>query len=179
MSTRLIGTIGRTALPVVVLAVFSAVPAFAVAPTLVLAPTSVPRGGVVHVSGTCQANTSGYAISRAFLHDATHDFAGVGAAPFSTNASGAFAVDALVPASITPGSYTVTARCGGGNLGLSDRLTVTAPGGTPTGVPAGSGGFAATRSGSDVEWLAAGVVGLAVAGVGTAGLARARRDAHH
>jgi len=125
-----------------------AAPAAAAAPTLAVHPGSVNAGGSVQVTGSCQANTTGYAISHAFLHDASHDFAGVGAVPFNTNASGTFAVTAQVPASIAAGSYSITARCGGGNLGVSATLTVTAgsdpASAPPTAVPAGTGGLAAT-----------------------------------
>jgi hypothetical protein len=122
-----------------------AVPAGAAPPaTLHVTPTTVPAGGSVQVSGTCESNTDGFAISHAFLHDATHDFAGVGAAPFTTDAAGAFSVTATIPSSTAAGSYNVTARCGGGNLGIAVTLTVTAASGPPTAVPAGSGGRAAT-----------------------------------
>ena len=65
--------------------------------SLQVTPSTVAAGGSVQVSGTCEPNTSSFALSRAFLHDATHDFAGVGAASFSTDAAGRFTVTALVP----------------------------------------------------------------------------------
>ena len=124
-------------------AIWLAAPAGAApSPSLHVTPSTVAAGGSVQVSGTCEPNTSGFAISPAFLHDATHDFAGVGAASFTTDAAGSFTVTAQIPASITPGSYDVTGRCGGGNLGISVPLTVTAAGGgAPTAVPAGTGGL--------------------------------------
>lgn len=115
--------------------------------SLHVTPTTAPAGSQVRVSGTCDPNTGGFAISTAFLHDATHDFAGVGAVPFDTNGSGAFSVRAQIPATRTPGTYQVTARCGGGNLGIAATLTVTPA--APTGVPAGSGGLAASTSPHD------------------------------
>jgi hypothetical protein len=147
----------------------------AAAPTtsLHVTPTTVTAGGSVLVSGTCEANTNGFALSHAFLHDASHDFAGVGAASFQTDASGAFAVTAQVPASIPPGNYDVTGRCGGGNLGISVTLTVVAAATPPTAVPAGSGGLAATRTGgSDVGPLLVGGIGVALVVLGGLGMSR-------
>ena len=153
-------------------------PAAAAAPTATLhvSPSTQAAGGSVQVSGTCEANSSGYAISHAFLHDAGHDFAGVGAVSFSTDASGSFSVTAQIPAGTAPGSYEVSARCGGGNLGITATLTITS--GTPTAVPAGSGGLA---PGSDpgsrgTQFALAGLGGALVLGGGLA-LAVRRRAA--
>jgi hypothetical protein len=155
-----------------------AAPAGAASPaTLHVVPTSVPAGGSVQVTGSCESSTQGYAISRAFLHDATHDFAGIGAAPFTTDPTGAFSVTAEIPPSTAPGSYDVTARCGGGNLGITVALTVTAASGTPTAVPAGSGGQAATTSpGSEREQLLLAGLGAVLLLAGCAGLARRRAE---
>jgi hypothetical protein len=169
----------RTALAMAVVlvpAMWFAAPVAAAPPTsLHISPTSEAAGGSVQVSGTCEANTSGFALSHAFLHDATHDFAGLGAAPFQTDAAGSFSVSADIPTSIAPGSYDVTARCGGGNLGITATLVVTAASGVPTGVPAGSGGLAATSS-SDTQQplIALAVIGGALVVVGGLGMARRR-----
>jgi hypothetical protein len=155
------------AAPVILLAA----PAAAAAPTLSVHPGAVNAGGSVQVSGSCQPNTTGFAISHAFLHDASHDFAGVGAAPFSTNATGKFAVTAQVPSSIAAGSYSVTARCGGGNLGVTATLTVTAAvasdpaSAPPTAVPAGTGGLATTGGSGHGQLELLGGAGL-LAGAG-------------
>lgn len=122
-----------------------AAPATAAGESLHVTPHTVAAGGTVQVSGTCDPHTTGFAISPAFVDDASHDFAGLGAVPFNTNAGGAFSVTAQVAAGTAPGNYSVTARCGGGNLGISATLTVTA-GSVPTAVPAGSGGLAASDS---------------------------------
>jgi hypothetical protein len=145
------------------------------AATLHVTPTTVPAGGSVDVTGSCEPSTAGFAISHAFLHDATHDFAGVGAAAFTTTAAGSFSVAAAIPASIPPGSYDVTARCGGGNLGITVTLTVTASTTPPTAVPAGSGGQAAsTKAGTERgHLLLAGLGGLLLL-AGCAGLGRRR-----
>jgi hypothetical protein len=169
----------RTALAMAVVlvpAMWLAAPvAAAPATSLSVSPTSEAAGGSVQVSGTCEANTSGSALSHAFLHDATHDFAGVGAVPFQTDGAGSFSVTAEIPSSIAPGSYEVTARCGGGNLGLTATVIVTAASGVPTAVPAGSGGLAATSS-SDTQHRAItlALVGGALVVVGGLGMVRRR-----
>lgn len=149
-----------------------AAPATAAAATLHVTPHTVPAGGSVQVSGTCESHTTGFAISPAFVHDASHDFAGVGAVPFTTNAGGAFSVTAQVAAATAPGTYSVTARCGGGNLGISASLTVTAA--VPTAVPAGSGGLAATDRASRSQSLLLGGAGLLLL-VGGGALLQGRR----
>jgi hypothetical protein len=152
---------------------FAAPVGAAPATSLHVSPTSQAAGGSVQVSGTCEANTSGFALSQAFLHDATHDFAGVGAAPFQTDAAGSFSVTAAIPANIAAGSYDVTARCGGGNLGLTATLIVTAASGAPTGVPAGSGGLAATSKPDRHQLpIVLAVIGGALLVVGALGMAR-------
>jgi hypothetical protein len=156
-----------------------AAPAAAAAPTLHVNPHTVAAGGTVQVSGTCEAHTTGFAISPAFVNDASHSFAGVGAAPFNTNAGGAFSVTAQVAPGTAPGSYSVTARCGGGNLGILVPLTVTAAGdpgltSAPTAVPAGSGGLAADDGTPKSELLLLGGAGLLLL-VGGGALLRVRR----
>ena len=93
--------------------------------SIAVSPSSQHAGGSVQVSGSCEAGTSGFAISRAFLHDATHDFAGVGAVPFTTDSRGHFATTAMISSAAMPGSYTVSARCGGGNIGVTATVVVT------------------------------------------------------
>jgi len=156
-----------------------AAPAAAAAPTLHVNPHTVAAGGTVQVSGTCEPHTTGYAISPAFVNDASHSFAGVGAAPFNTNAGGAFSVAAQVAAGTAPGTYSVDARCGGGNLGILVPLTVTAAGdppltSAPTAVPAGSGGLAADDRAQESELLLYGGAGLLLLVTGGA-LLRVRR----
>ena len=95
------------------------------APSLTLAPPSVERGHVVIVSGSagdCPRGDSVTIISRAFVH--THDFAGLPAVFAPVQPSGLFHVKTRIPATKPKGSYTVTARCGGGNLGIVRHLAV-------------------------------------------------------
>jgi hypothetical protein len=98
----------------------------AAAASLQIDPTTVVQGGTVEVSGSCEPNSSGYVMSEAFLHDAAHDFAGVGAVPFTTGATGDFTGSTVVPATVAPGAYQVSVRCGGGNVGIGATLTVVA-----------------------------------------------------
>lgn len=141
-----------------------------------VSPVTVAAGHPVHVSGVCDPNTSGFVISSAFLHDAAHDFGGVGAVAFTTNAGGAFSGTAVVPSSRAAGTYAVTARCGGGNLGIERRLRVVASHGGITAVPAGTGGIAGTTSTGVRVWqYGIGLAGILLLAVGATGLVRQRR----
>jgi hypothetical protein len=98
------------------------------APTVALSvsPTRVARGRAILVQGVAGGCTSGNAVtvlSRAF--PATHRFAGVPAAYAQVGSAGRFSTHVTIPKIRAPGSYTITARCGGGNLGLLVHLTVT------------------------------------------------------
>ena len=181
---RRLHALAISVVPVISLVLWLAGPANAAAPTLHVTPHTVAAGGTVQVSGTCESHTTGFAISPAFVHDAGHDFAGVGAAGFSTNAGGAFSVTAQVAAGTAPGTYSVTARCGGGNLGISATLTVTAaaqPASTsaPTAVPAGSGGLAATHRSPQPPLLLLGGAGLLLLAAGGALLRRRSAEPSH
>jgi hypothetical protein len=125
--------------------------------SLTLHASRVTQGGSVTVSGRCEPSTAGDVISRAFRHDTTHDFAGVGAVSFTTSTSGTFSVVARIPSSRALGTYQVTARCGGGNLGISRRLTVTA-----RTLPRTGGGAAVPASILGLLLLAAGSTLLAL-----------------
>ena len=140
--------------------------------SLSVSPATQHQGGSVQVSGTCEANTSGFAISGAFLHDATHEFAGVGAAPFTTDSQGRFDTTAMISSTVTPGSYTVSARCGGGNIGVTATVRVTSGSSVPTRVPAGTGGLAATGTGTTPLELELAALGGALVLAGGVGMAR-------
>jgi hypothetical protein len=92
---------------------------------LTISPAIVARGGTVHIRGNADGCTRGntvFVISRAFVH--THEFAGVPAVLARVRAGGAFRATTVIPRSRRPGRYGVTARCGGGNLGVLAHLTV-------------------------------------------------------
>jgi hypothetical protein len=96
-----------------------------VAPSLAVTPHSVERGRVVVVSGSagdCPSGDGVTILSRAFVH--RHDFAGVPAVYAAVRPTGLFRTTTRIPATKAPGSYTVTARCGGGNLGVLNHLRV-------------------------------------------------------
>lgn len=98
------------------------------APTVALTvtPKTVRRGHTVLVRGVAGGCTSGdtvTVISRAF--SATHSFAGVPAVFGQVGSAGRFSATARIPLARRPGGYVLTARCGGGNLGVSAHLTVT------------------------------------------------------
>jgi hypothetical protein len=93
---------------------------------LVVTPKTVRRGRTVLVHGLAQGCTSGdtvTVISHAF--SAAHSFAGVPAVFAQVGSAGRFSATAHIPLVRRPGSYVLTARCGGGNLGVSAHLTVT------------------------------------------------------
>jgi hypothetical protein len=97
----------------------------AVTVSLAVTPSNVVRGRtvLVHgVAGDCPAGDAVTVISRAF--SPAHSFAGVPAVFAEVGSAGRFSTVARIPSSRRPGAYTVTARCGGGNLGVSARLTV-------------------------------------------------------
>jgi hypothetical protein len=61
----------------------------------------------------------------------THEFAGVPAVTAAVKPGGAFTATTRIPSSTPAGTYTVSGRCGGGNLGVSATLTVRAATTTP------------------------------------------------
>src|SRR5439155_1124443 len=63
-----------------------------------------------------------FVLSRAFV--AVHSFAGVPAVLARVRRDGSFRAATVIPAARKPGRYGVTARCGGGNLGLLRILTI-------------------------------------------------------
>ena len=90
-------------------------------------PSTVHRGHVVTLKGSadgCAAGNSVTLISHAFVH--THDFAGVPAVFARVRSGGRFRTTTRIPATKHPGRYGVTARCGGGNLGVLAHLRVLA-----------------------------------------------------
>ena len=95
-------------------------------PKLILVvPSVVAPGHVVTVSGSaggCPVGDTVTLISRAFTH--THDFAGVPAVLTKVRYGGTFHVATRIPSTKKPGRYGITARCGGGNLGVLAHLRV-------------------------------------------------------
>ena len=74
------------------------------------------------MAGGCPLGDSVTLISRTFAH--AHDFAGLPAVYAKVRAGHKFHVTARIPATKPPGVYAVTARCGGGNLGVRASIRV-------------------------------------------------------
>src|SRR4051794_14328428 len=104
--------------------------AVADAASLHVSPKQVSPGARTRVFGSaaggCAAGDQVTLLSRAFSH--AHQFAGVPAVFTTTHAGGHFSKRVRIPSGRAPGRYRVTARCGGGNLGITRRLRVLAPG---------------------------------------------------
>jgi hypothetical protein len=107
-----------------------------------VSPNSIVAGHTVTVSGSVgpvpadSACASGVTlISKAFVH--THDFAGLPAVFAAVKADGTFTTTTTIPRAKPAGTYPITGRCGGANLGVSARLVVrAAPSPTTTPAPA-------------------------------------------
>jgi hypothetical protein len=114
-----------------------AAPAWAApATTLQVSPSSITAGDTVVVSGSVGPAPAGSAcetslmlLSRAFVH--TDEFAGVPALIAAVKPGGTFTTTTRIPRSTPAGTYTISGRCGGGNLGVSATLTVRAVTTTP------------------------------------------------
>jgi hypothetical protein len=111
-------------------------------PIIRVSPSTVTAGDTVVVSGSVAPAPAGSdcassvtLLSRAFVH--THDFADVPAVYAAVKADGTFTVTTRIPRSKPAGTYTISGRCGGGNLGALATLMVRAtPTATTTPAPA-------------------------------------------
>src|SRR5829696_6455549 len=98
--------------------------------TLQVSPRSVVAGDSVTVSGSLppapgsDCATGVTLLSRAFV--GTQEFAGVPAIVAAVKADGSFTVTTRIPSSKAAGTYTISGRCGGGNIGASAALVVRA-----------------------------------------------------
>jgi hypothetical protein len=144
----------------------------AAAASISVTPSTAAPGGTVVISGSipttgtqsCVAGDAPTITSVAALFPPD----GFGPqAPRGT--SGDFHVSYTIPSSTPAGSYTLGARCGGGNVGVSTTLTVL------TGAPGAGLGGASRAGGDSAPWIAGGLAAGA-AGAGIA-LAAARRRA--
>src|SRR5438132_6351906 len=93
----------------------------ALASGITVSPNTVFAGRSVTVKGSCAPNlhTSGEASSSVFVHDASHESAGVGAVFFHTKPNGKFSLSAHVRSNAAAGVATVSVQCGGRWLGSS------------------------------------------------------------
>lgn len=97
---------------------------FAVGPSIHASPSTVAAGHRVRVygfAGGCPVGDQVTLISKAFPH--THDFAGLPAVFTPVRAGDRYSVRVRIPAS-KHGRYPITARCGGGNFGVTAHLRV-------------------------------------------------------
>jgi hypothetical protein len=93
---------------------------------LTVTPKTVKRGRTVLVQGLaggCTLGDSVTILSKAF--PSTHSFASVPAVYAQVGPQGRFSAKVRIPATKAAGSYGITGRCGGGNLGVEAFLTVT------------------------------------------------------
>lgn len=109
------------------------------AASITVSPTSVPVGGTVTVSGDvlapggqpgCTVPGTVTLISGAFAGQGSFMNQDV---ETTAGADGKFSVQATILSGVAPGTYTITGRCGGGNLGVQATLVVTAAGLPSTG----------------------------------------------
>jgi hypothetical protein len=120
--TRALTAAAVLAASLVVATTTAAAPSSAV---LIVSPTAVHRGHLLLIGGSaggCPRGDTVTVLSRAFPH--THEFAGVPAVLTKVRSAGQFLTSTRIPQTRRPGRYRVTARCGGGNLGVSARLRV-------------------------------------------------------
>lgn len=119
------------ALSGMILVVVLAAAAPASAATIVVSPTSVQTSGTVTASGdvlvngtrNCAVGDDVTLISNAFA--GFSEFAGEGALVLPVDATGHFTSTVMLKPSVPAGTYTITGRCGGGNIGVIATLTVT------------------------------------------------------
>jgi hypothetical protein len=116
MARLCIGTIATAVVALVVAATVTAA-----APRLSVQPASVARGGTVTVSGRgCLAGDVVYLISPPFVGNAfvEHSVA------TKARSNGTFSRRVRIRRLVHVGRYLITARCGGGNLGVAAHLRV-------------------------------------------------------
>jgi hypothetical protein len=95
--------------------------------SLTVTPSSVRPGHIVIIrgnAGDCPVGDAVTILSQAFRN--TQSFAGVPAVFARVRAGGRFGIRPRIPAQRQVGRYDVTARCGGGNLGVLAHLRVRA-----------------------------------------------------
>jgi hypothetical protein len=143
----------------VVVAILMAVASVAHAASINVSPSAAMAGGMVTVSGDVLApgGQPGCAVPGTVLL-----FSGAFGDPntpvqASAGADAKYSVQAQIPAGVAPGSYALTARCGGGNLGVQATIVVIG-----SQLPAtGSGGL--LLSGVPTPWTATfGILALAL-----------------
>jgi hypothetical protein len=123
-----------------------------------VSPSSVTAAGVVHISGSVSNQGCPQSDPATVVGDAAL-FPPDGFGPNANRDSqGAFDLAYTVPASTPAATYEIGLRCGGGNVGVTATLRVTAD--PVGGVATGAGG---TAQGASRPWIL--IVGFGLAGV--------------
>jgi hypothetical protein len=109
----------------------AATSATASAAAINVSPTTVAAGANVHLSGDVLAGdgTPGCGVpgTVTLISDAftgLGEFAGVGAVDLPVDATGHFDSTVTLDGSVADGTYPITGRCGGGNLGVEASIIV-------------------------------------------------------
>lgn len=94
-------------------------------PSIKLHPRKLHPGKKLHISGSAGGCTAHRVILISHAFGGARSFAGVPAVYAKVKKSSrAYAVSTTIPATIAAGRYAITARCGGGNLGVRALLRV-------------------------------------------------------
>jgi hypothetical protein len=122
-------TAGRgIVLALVALVLGAAVASAAPGASIHVKPNPAYRGELVRVSGTavggCATGDQVTLLSEAFSK--AHEFAGVPAIFARLHSDGSFSKRTRIPRTRHLGRYSITARCGGGNLGVVAHLRLIA-----------------------------------------------------
>ena len=91
---------------------------------LSVVPSTVAPGGAIRVvgnAGDCPRGDTVFAISLAFPG---RQFGAAGALTGRVARGGAFSIRGRVRSRVARGRYVVTARCGGGNLGVAAHVRI-------------------------------------------------------
>jgi len=120
----------RTTTAVLAVAALAVLPGEAyAAATIKVSPNPVHAGERVHlfgnVGGGCAPGDRVTLMSFAFSHK--HEFAGVPAVFARVKSNDHYSKRARIPKARAPKKYAITARCGGGNFGITRKLRVLAP----------------------------------------------------
>jgi hypothetical protein len=94
--------------------------ASASAATIKVDPGTVQTGHKVRLHGKVADCSEVVLLSHAFPHH--HEFAGVASVTIKVQPDGHYSRRVRIPAN--PGTYKITGRCGGGNLGVEAKLKV-------------------------------------------------------
>jgi len=102
------------------------------AATISVSPGNVAPGGALHLTGDvlaggvpgCEVPSTVTLISQVFV--GLGEFAGVPAVQVPVDAAGNYDTTVTINRAVFPGTYTITGRCGGGNLGVTATVVVDA-----------------------------------------------------